>query len=347
MYNGLRQLLFTIPAIALLATVAFSAMLAVARTRWGPRRAWIVAGVTAIALVVPMTNQAMLFPYAAEYYTVAGEFKNKTLTRWGFETPQVGDDVGAYGSTATRELAGDVAPNAILVCEELEVMRQANYSISGANEQCLHLRTLLPYVGDGTGATKHDSILLVNDPDLDPTLPLTDNCQDVRILTRRDLQRTYGIATLRSCTSNLPELELNTTYNFAGTNHRDLLGWNWSYPDPGGLWSRDEYATLVFAAPSQDMGISITGMRFLPPGESRDVEILINGVSATRATFSTAWEAKELRLWVSPESAAADGTVTITIRAPGPVRPRDYDMGSNAEALAFYLQTLSTYPVGP
>jgi hypothetical protein len=70
LYHGLRQLLFAIPAFAILATVGLAALLTMARPGW-PRRAVGIAA--CFALLLPTAVQLALFPYQYSYINVAAE----------------------------------------------------------------------------------------------------------------------------------------------------------------------------------------------------------------------------------------------------------------------------------
>jgi hypothetical protein len=70
LYHGLRQLLFAIPALAILAAVGLAALLTKARPGL-PRRAVGIAA--CLALILPTAVQLALFPYQYSYINVAAE----------------------------------------------------------------------------------------------------------------------------------------------------------------------------------------------------------------------------------------------------------------------------------
>lgn len=65
LYNGLRQLLFSIPAQAVLATIGLAVLLAAARNR---RTRAIATSLACLALALPVAAQAAMFPY--QYATI-------------------------------------------------------------------------------------------------------------------------------------------------------------------------------------------------------------------------------------------------------------------------------------
>lgn len=103
LYNGLRQLLFAYPALAVLATVGVAAACA---RRW----AWPVV---AAALVVPSVVQVQLFPYNYAYASVPGAVVAPFVgERW--PTYDLPTD---YWRTSVRELAPSVPRGGFVVCQ--------------------------------------------------------------------------------------------------------------------------------------------------------------------------------------------------------------------------------------
>ncbi|MDP3893101.1 hypothetical protein [Nocardioides sp.] len=100
LYNGLRQLLFASPAWAVLATLGLAQGLVWAHERGRVR---VVGGVTLVALVVPMVDQAVLFPYQYTYYNVALDATGQ----------QVQSD---YWRTSVPELLPDLPTDGQIVC---------------------------------------------------------------------------------------------------------------------------------------------------------------------------------------------------------------------------------------
>ncbi|HJR88866.1 MAG TPA: hypothetical protein VJ782_01735, partial [Aeromicrobium sp.] len=69
LYHGLRQMLFAIPALAVLATIGLAALLTTSRGRL--RLAVAIAG--CVAMILPTAAQAAMFPYQYSYINVAAE----------------------------------------------------------------------------------------------------------------------------------------------------------------------------------------------------------------------------------------------------------------------------------
>lgn len=70
LYDGLRQLLFAVPAQAALAAMGMAAVVSLGRR---PIARWVVVGAAIAALVLPTIVQARLFPYQYGYGNVAAE----------------------------------------------------------------------------------------------------------------------------------------------------------------------------------------------------------------------------------------------------------------------------------
>jgi hypothetical protein len=102
LYNGLRQLLFAMPAWAVLVTVGLAHALAWAG-RGGRARSRLVGAVAAVSVAVPMVDQAMLFPYQYTYYNLALDV--------------TGADVQSdYWRTSVPELLPDIPTDGPVVC---------------------------------------------------------------------------------------------------------------------------------------------------------------------------------------------------------------------------------------
>lgn len=70
LYQGLRQVLFTVPAYAVLMAIGLAAVLGVAGHRWARGLAGAVA---VLGLVLPVGTQAAMFPFQYAYVNVAAE----------------------------------------------------------------------------------------------------------------------------------------------------------------------------------------------------------------------------------------------------------------------------------
>lgn len=120
LYNGLRQLLFMVPATALLMTAGIVALVGLARRRaaagsGGRTRVVpaLVVGLAALAVALPVLDQARLYPYNYAYATL----------------PSYAVDEAAdtdYWRTSVRELAPSIPTDGWVTCSpSLDEDRQA------------------------------------------------------------------------------------------------------------------------------------------------------------------------------------------------------------------------------
>ncbi|MFL6088617.1 MAG: hypothetical protein ACJ71Z_00550 [Aeromicrobium sp.] len=102
-YDGLRQLLFAVPAQALLATVGIATALTLARR--GALK-WMVASLAVAALVLPMIVQARLYPYQYAYGNVVAEMTGAHILNDNWKV--------SFG-----EYVEEVQPNVKAICPNL------------------------------------------------------------------------------------------------------------------------------------------------------------------------------------------------------------------------------------
>lgn len=100
LYNGLRQVLFSVPAAAALATVGIAAVLTLAERRWAR---WLWTGVAAAGLLLPAAAQAAMFPYQYTYLNTAAELAGAK-----------GDN--DYWDTSFRALLPEVSSQVKVIC---------------------------------------------------------------------------------------------------------------------------------------------------------------------------------------------------------------------------------------
>lgn len=218
LYNGLRQLLFAYPALAVLATIG----IALVATR---PRLWLVG---AVALVAPMVVQAQLFPYNYAYASVPAAILAPSVgDRW----PQY-DMPTDYWRTSVRELAPEVPRGGFVLCQPSLVdgvfMRWGNDGRDNCDTSVIG--PLAPYDAERSGSW-----------DSSPTqwLAITsgvdrigDNCTRLADVTRPMYWRTMTMSYVARCdlvVEDYPEGGLTP-----GTGGRNLLGgWTSHHGDPG------------------------------------------------------------------------------------------------------------------
>jgi hypothetical protein len=142
-YDGGRQVLFIVPAFAVLATYGFHFLLGVLGSLPHHKTATrVLAGVVVLGLMAPMVNQVQLFPYNYSFYNVIAQGAG---INGSWETD--------YWGSSIREAAEVVAPGDPVTCRSVGDL---NLNI-GELEPC---PILAPYVG-GSAVAK-ESVLQEN-----------------------------------------------------------------------------------------------------------------------------------------------------------------------------------------
>jgi len=144
LYDNARQILFVVPALAIIATVGLSSVVASLRrmTSLRKRQEVVVGFVVAFGLVAPMVSQVQLFPYNYSFYNFVAQGAG---VNGSWETD--------YWGSSIREAAEVVAPRDPVTCRSVGDL---NFNIASL-EPCA---TLAPYVGDF--AVAKDSTLKEN-----------------------------------------------------------------------------------------------------------------------------------------------------------------------------------------
>ena len=138
-YDGGRQILFVIPALAVLATFGFHFLLEILRNLFHYKTAGrVLAGAVVAALIAPMISQLQLFPYNYSFYNVVAQGAG---INGSWETD--------YWGSSVREAAEVVAPGDPVTCRSVGDL---NLNI-GALEPC---GVLAPYVGEFAAATESE-----------------------------------------------------------------------------------------------------------------------------------------------------------------------------------------------
>ncbi|GAB3196862.1 hypothetical protein GCM10027062_07070 [Nocardioides hungaricus] len=185
LYNGLRQLLFAYPALAVLATIGIAAL---ATRRW----LW-PAG--AVALVAPMVVQVQLFPYNYAYASLPAAILAPSV---GERRPeyQLPTD---YWRTSVRELAPEVPEGGFVLCQPYLVdgafVRRGN---DGGNDCSTDvIGPLAPYDSRRSGtwdAAPTQWLAIVSGGDR-----IGDNCTRLADVTRPMYWRTMTMSYVARC----------------------------------------------------------------------------------------------------------------------------------------------------
>lgn len=182
-YNGLRQVLFAIPASAVLATIGLARLLQM----WTPaRRPW-VAGVAVAAMLAPvMTDQIAFTPYQYSWGNPLAEMVGATV-------------VPDYWRVSFRELVRDAPRDGVVYCSP--ATEDGVTRAPGSRELIQDCRTstdgpLYPFwpqpVGDGLPASQFYAFTKGNEP-------VGSNCRELATVSRTWLLRTVVYSRLAVC----------------------------------------------------------------------------------------------------------------------------------------------------
>lgn len=330
LYNGLRQLLFMVPALAVLATLGIAVVVALGRgpgrgrgrDRTTGRRA--VAGglvaLVALALVAPTVAQLRLFPYG---YAFAS---------WpSYAVPEAADT--DYWRTSARELAPDVPADGWVTCSPAldEERRSLRRSLDG-DEDCARtlVGPLAPYAADrgaavGIGPTEFWAVTA------GPRRPGT-NCEEVALVSRPGPLLGLGalvgmpsddvMARLSRCDLVLPAYSGGTAALGPGGDAGDLELGGWSaHTTLPGVGLDGDAAQLGFTLAGPLTGLLAGGgpARFSLDVEG-DVRLLVNGVAVDLAAPGASGERTAV-VGADVLAAYGAGRVVLTLeRVDGPVR---------------------------
>ncbi len=119
LYNGLRQVLFVVPAWAVLVTVGLAHALSWAQRRGGIRP-MLVGAAAVVALAAPVADQVALFPYQYTYYNLALDLTGADVQSdyWRTSVPELLDRIPTDGQVvcgptrSSRLGATDGSPSA-------------------------------------------------------------------------------------------------------------------------------------------------------------------------------------------------------------------------------------------
>jgi hypothetical protein len=218
LYNGLRQLLFAYPALAVLATIGIAVLAA-------RPKLWLVG---AAAMVVPIVVQMQLYPYNYAYASVPAAILAPSVgDRWPeYEMPT------DYWRTSVRELAPDVPRGGFVLCQPNLVdgvfMRWGNDGRDSCDTSVIG--PLAPYDSERSGTwDSSQTRWLAVTSGVDR---IGDNCARLADVTRPMYWRTMTMSYVATCdlvVEDYPEGGLTP-----GTGGRNLLGgWSSHHAEPG------------------------------------------------------------------------------------------------------------------
>lgn len=305
LYHGLRQVLFIVPALAVLAACGMA--WSIERARALPKRALVVAVGTA-ALVLPVVDQVMMQPYQTSYVNLATDL----LARDQPDDDRPGDD---FWRVSIPELVRDAQLDRLLLCkaatDEVTMvaypfMNGSGVSSTSRNVDCREEQygPLVPaglaVVRDGT-VTDFDAVFIN---------ALPPNCTRLSEVTRWRHGFEVVVATLARCSVDprpLTDAEVRADDPLLGTG---LPGDLWTYATDG--WLQWPGSTELTAPASQ------AGITFRVPAFCRRAGCSLVVEGSTPGDVVASVDGLPV-----PLLRQADGAVTVPVsarRAADPVR---------------------------
>ena len=252
LYNGLRQLLFAYPALAVLATIGIAVLAA-------RPKLWLVG---AAAMVVPIVVQVQLYPYNYAYASVPAAIVAPSVgDRWPeYEMPT------DYWRTSVRELAPEVPRGGFVLCQPNLVngvfMRWGNDGRDNCDTSVIG--PLAPYDAERSGtwdSSQTQWLAITSGVDR-----IGDNCTRLADVTRPMYWRTMTMSYVATCdlvVEDYPEGGLTP-----GTGGRNLLGGWSSHHDEPGIGLEGPSAELGWKLPDWALGtdLELSGEALGRPG---------------------------------------------------------------------------------
>jgi hypothetical protein len=304
--DGLRQLLFLFPAMAVLTVVGTIGLLNAQSTGSGVVYRAIVSGLVAVGIAVPMVDQVRLFPYSYAYF-------NEVPTLLSVDVPT------DTWWTSTKELARYLPPDTYVACARVTTSSGdlMPYATVGHND-CSRNKagTLAPYDGLRAGVLStplRDTEFLAVVTGLIEVPP---NC-DVLDRVERGLRGSRVVmGYVARCVYPLPEYSGGTRSLRMDASLEDpdpavLDGWQPARSGPG-ITPNEQSARLGFTLNSALVGKRLI-LRMNHSGPP--IAVQANGVTLTPSS------AGGTTFWVpaSASLANADGAFVITV-GTGPDR---------------------------
>jgi len=342
-YDGTRQVLFALPALAVLATVAARELVA----RWSPDRPRLVqigAAVVALGLVVPTVTAARLFPYSYTWFngaTAIAPIDGKWMTDYWWASDRevtpllpAEEPSGCYLWKSGQQL---ISCGSIAQAQPYWPTRG-----SQADEPPLAPGQYYVMTFNRYGAEPH------------PT------CEMVAAVTRPIFWRDMTMSFVTRCTvplSPYPEQGLS----FADAADEQYLLWGWERPGtPDARWAWHTSADVGFRIPpeleGQDLRLTLDAAPYLAPGQaSSTLDVLVNGTPVGRYEFTDSAR-RSLTAVVPADVVAAvgDGRVVVRFIAPVGVVPDTEEIdidggadtdGSGEKKRSLQLRTLTLGPL--
>lgn len=311
LYGGVRQLLFILPAVAVLAAVGvhwLALRVSHSSRRWLTSALWVVV---IIGLVIPTISQVRLFPYSFAYFNSIAASRdingNWDVDGWWLSARELVEEK----TLPTRVVCAESPPRPLVDCEQLGVV--APY---------------LPASADPMGQGAPDGYTLLTRYET----PLAkDVCRTVGGVSRPLFWQEVRLSSIEECTATLNQYPTGGIV-FAGAQRPDaqvLWGWNpyllwgWGAPEAEGVWTSSSEAAVGFVdseivdSPERQRTLSLNGRFDVPDGEQRPVGVLVNGQQVGGVLARSAPDPQSWTFTVSPAVLEGLGRGRVIVQFTG------------------------------
>lgn len=326
LYDGIRQLLLIVPAWMLMATFGFWWCLQTAAlVRRGRKIALVGVGtLISTAFLLPAVDQVRLFPYSYAYFNEIATLQ-PINDRWPTD----------YWRTSLKELSGGIPSVELPVC-------QADTRVS----DCTSPLQAAPYLRESkVELAPVAGFWLVES--IRNGIDIPANCDLVDRVTRPLRHQSIVMGFLARCEVVVFQIPPDGVRFTPETGGEYLLD-GWILPvGESGAWSQGEVGQIGFKIPEnlrgRDLLVSLVGTRFIPVGETRNLEVFINEHSVENVVLREADGVQHIVVEVPAQIAGSlgDGRVVIALQTPDPVAPSAIGMGTDMRPLGFLLESVA------
>ena len=333
LYQGIRQVIFIVPPIAILAVAGVWFAIHAGQSRpWMAHATW---GALVLSVVATVVAQVQLFPYTYAYLNPIAA-SGAVDRNWNLD----------YYWLTARELT-QLAPDAERIsCSARRI---------GNLEDCWSRGVFAPYwegrdTGDRPLPLRDDQYIVLEQQNGRAIHEAA--CRAQAAVTRSLFWQQVTLSSALLCDVATGALPPSDTISFSSVdlNTDPYLLWGWNGPDENGIWSKGGSASLGFTLPERlrgrDLVLTITGSRYLPPDERRSLDIRVNSVPVGGAASPADATPGPIAVRVPRNvvDALPDGRMVVRLGTPDPVVPLDRGLASDDRSLGFFLESLSVAP---
>jgi hypothetical protein len=289
LYNGLRQLLFASPAWAVLVTLGLAAATSWARAHGRTR---LVGGAALVAVVVPMADQATLFPYQYSYWNAALDATGAHVMSdyWRTSVPELLPDLPTDGQivcgpTRSSRFGAPAGSDEAKGVGEESMLAGRFSSDSSVDCRTDPLGPLMPAWSAQDlpydDALPHDEFYVVIDRDH----AVPQNCTQLASVTRHRHWREVSMSYVARCRLEPPLLD--RTVAFVRLPGENMTPPQWAFAPEGWVMRESAYAidsagtsaSLTFQVPADCRQVACS--LFVGADAPADLEAAVNDVPTT------------------------------------------------------------------